>query len=82
MSIWTPIDDMGRVAADAAHDLANGKAPEYEDFAKNDVSSKIPTAHVQMQEVNKDNMCDFILNVAPKGWASVKEVYGDANACK
>jgi D-xylose transport system substrate-binding protein len=81
MSIWTPIDQMGKTAADAADDLAHGRAPAYDDFSKNDVSSKIPTAHVRMQEVNRANLCDFITKVAPRGWASVKDVFGRPDGC-
>ncbi len=77
MSVWTPIDQQGKIAASAAHDLANGKAPP--------ASAKIggvPTAFVKVVEVNKANLCKYITKIAPKGWVKVTDVFpGKPKAC-
>lgn len=82
MTIWTPIDDMGRMAAIAADDLGHGREPEATTTMKNDVSDSIPTEHVDMMTVDKSNLCDFILDVAPEGWTTPEEVFGKADACQ
>jgi D-xylose transport system substrate-binding protein len=77
MSVWTPIDQQGRIAASAASALANGKTPP--------ASAKIggiPTAFVKVVEVNKANLCTYITKIAPKGWVKVTQVFpGKPNAC-
>lgn len=76
MTIWTPIDEMGRLAAIAADDLGHGRKP-----AANS-SNSVPTEHVDMVTVDKSNLCDFILKTAPKGWTTTQEVFGRADACQ
>jgi D-xylose transport system substrate-binding protein len=77
MSVWTPIDQQGKLAAAAAHDLANGKKPPA--AAK---IGGIPTAFVKVVEVNKANLCRYITKIAPKGWVKVTEVFpGKPKAC-
>ena len=42
-----------------------------------------PYHPIKVLEVNKDNLCDFITKIAPKGWVAVKEVFPDnPGACK
>jgi D-xylose transport system substrate-binding protein len=82
MTIWTPIDQMGRLAAIAADDLGHGRKPASNATTTNDVSKSIPTEHVDMMTVDKSNLCHFILHVAPKGWTTPQEVFGRADACQ
>jgi D-xylose transport system substrate-binding protein len=77
MSVWTPIDQQGKLAASAAHDLANGKTPP--SAAK---IGGVPTAFVKVVEVNKANLCTYITKIAPKGWVKVTQVFpGKPKAC-
>lgn len=77
MSVWTPIDQQGKIAAAAAHALANGQTPP--SAAK---VAGIPTAFVKVVEVNKSNLCKYIKNIAPKGWVKVTQVFpGKPKAC-
>lgn len=77
MSVWTPIDQQGKIAAAAASALANGKTPP----AQAKVAG-IPTAFVKVVEVNKANLCAYIKKIAPKGWVKVTEVFpGKPKAC-
>ncbi|SPT51243.1 substrate-binding domain-containing protein [Actinomadura madurae] len=82
MTIWTPVDQLGREAAKAAHQLANGQTPSADEMSANDVSKSIPTKHVEMTEVNKSNLCEFITKIAPAGWATVEQVFGNPGACR
>jgi hypothetical protein len=40
-----------------------------------------PYRYIEMQTVDKSNLCDFVTKVAPKGWATVADVFGSADAC-
>ena len=77
MSVWTPIDQQGKLAAGAAHALANGTKPT----AQATIAG-IPTAFVKVVEVNKANLCLYITKIAPKGWVKVTDVFpGKPKAC-
>lgn len=82
MTVFTPFDEMGRLAADAAHALGTGKTPEIDETTNNGTGD-IPTKHVKLVEVNKDNLCEFVTKIAPKGWADPKVVFdGTGIACQ
>jgi D-xylose transport system substrate-binding protein len=77
MSVWTPIDIQGKLAAKAAHALATGKKP-----ASQARVNGVPTAFVKVVEVNKSNLCRYIKKIAPKGWVKVTDVFpGKPKAC-
>lgn len=77
MSVWTPIDQQGKIAMTAAHELANGRKPRGQGKVLG-----IPTAFVKVIEVNKSNLCTYIKGIAPKGWVKVTDVFpGKPNAC-
>jgi D-xylose transport system substrate-binding protein len=78
MTVWTKIDDMARSAFKAATDLAQGQKPQF-DTMTNNGKADVPTKLIDSVEVNKDNMCEFITKVAPKGWISAQDVYVDGN---
>ncbi|MEC3919208.1 substrate-binding domain-containing protein [Nocardia sp. CDC160] len=46
MTIWTPVQEMGKDAATAAHQLASGQTPDADATSANDVSKSIPTKHI------------------------------------
>jgi D-xylose transport system substrate-binding protein len=70
-SVWTPIDEMATDAANAAHDFATGKTP-----ASDATTDGTPTKYVKLVNIDKNNLCDFINKIAPKGWTTVQAVYG------
>ena len=76
MSIWTKIDQMGQRAVVAAHALAAGEEPPY-DTMLNNRTKDVPTALVEIFDVNKDNMCAWVTGVAPKGWANAEDIWVD-----
>jgi len=51
---------------------ANGKT--------NNGYADIPSALIEVVPVTADNMCEWILKVAPKGWVTAKDVYVNAKA--
>lgn len=77
MSVWTPIDQQGKIAVTAAHALANGQKPQAQARIMG-----VPTAFVKVIEVNKANLCTYIKGIAPKGWVKVTDVFpGKPKAC-
>lgn len=80
MTVWTKIDQQGRVAAQAAHDLANGQKPVSDTEIDNGYED-IPAKLVDVVEVNKENLCNFITETSPEGWVSVEKVFKDSEAC-
>ncbi|MGI5423869.1 substrate-binding domain-containing protein [Streptomyces sp. CA-179760] len=73
-TVWTPVDEMARNAADLAHDLATGKELPKPDA----VVDGVKTDYVQLTSITKNNLCDFVNGVAPKGWITAQEVFGSA----
>lgn len=77
MSVWTPIDQQGKIAMTAAHALATGRKPQAQARVMG-----VPTAFVKVIEVNKANLCTYIKGIAPKGWVKVTDVFpGKPKAC-
>jgi D-xylose transport system substrate-binding protein len=74
MTVWTPIDDQGRAAAEAAHQLAAGQKPA-SDTMSDFGGGKVPTKQVAVEEVNRENLCDFVKTRMPKGWADPAKVF-------
>lgn len=84
MTVWTEIDRMAREAVQTAWALAKGETPA-SDTTTQDVAGDVPTGLIEVVPVTADTMCDWILNVAPDGWATVESVYGKLtppDACK
>jgi D-xylose transport system substrate-binding protein len=76
MSVWTPLDEQAKVAADAAHALMNGEKPESQtttDLGAGDV----PTALIPSVAITKDNLCEYLDGGFPAGWADKAEVLKD-----
>lgn len=78
-SIWTRIDLMGARAVDAAVALAKGETPA-SDGTVNNGYGDVPAAFIDVMAVTKDNMCDWINNIAPKGWVTAADIYVDTAA--
>lgn len=78
-TIWTPIDEMARSAADVAHALGTGK----ELPAPSEVVDGVPHKYVKLVSITKDNLCEFITKIAPSGWVSQDDVFGKGkHPCK
>ena len=76
MTVWTEIEIMAREAVDAAAALARGDEPAFDAMTDNGYKS-VPTALIEVVPVTADNMCEWILDIAPDGWATVDHVYGN-----
>jgi D-xylose transport system substrate-binding protein len=72
LSVWSPIDEMAEAAAAAAHALGTGKAPP----KANAQVAGVATVYVPLISVTRDNLCEFITKIAPKGWVTPREVFG------
>ncbi|MGW2651548.1 substrate-binding domain-containing protein [Streptomyces sp. NPDC001393] len=75
-TIWTPVDQMARDAADLAHDIGTGKKLPEPDA----VVDGTRTDYVQLTSITKNNLCHFIHGVAPKGWVTEREVFGSGRS--
>lgn len=80
MSVWTKIDDQGRLAVDTAMALANGQAPPSTGTVNNGTKD-VPAVLADVVEVNKDNVCEFVTSIAPAGWVTLEDV-GNPAQCK
>lgn len=79
MTVYTDLNDHGRAAVIAADAIAHGEEPAHS-MMFDMGAGEVPTHLVKVQEINADNLCDFVAN-APEGWTSVAEVFGNADAC-
>jgi D-xylose transport system substrate-binding protein len=83
MTVWSDLATQDKAAVDAAVALALGKAPDVKTVMVDDGAGSYPAYQVAVTEINKDNLCEFVTKLAPKGWTSAKEVWPDnPNACK
>ncbi len=79
LSVWTKIDEMAVAALQAAVALAKGEKPQA-DTTTNNGKANVPTKLIDVVAVNKENMCEFITKISPKGWVSADEVYKNTAA--
>jgi D-xylose transport system substrate-binding protein len=82
LTVWTDLDDEGSSGIKIAAALARGQKPDVKSTNLDLGAGPEPIYLVKVTEVNKDNLCDFIVNLAPKGWVTVKDVFDDPSACK
>jgi D-xylose transport system substrate-binding protein len=82
MSVWTQIDEQGKIAVEVATQLARGEEVEPETEVDNGSENPIPARVAPVVPVTKDNLCEFINEIAPEGWVTAEEVFADpAAAC-
>ncbi len=81
MSVWTPIDEQGKIAVETAMKLANGESLTPDETVDNGSGTPIPAMLVPVQAITADNVCDFINTIAPEGWVSAEDVYEDPSEC-
>jgi|SRR5690625_1602424 len=78
MTVYTPVDEMAIQAADAAHQLGRGQEPEFDDYQETD-NGEVPTKYLDLIAVNQDNLCEFVTDIAPEGWADPEEVFAGSD---
>lgn len=82
MSVWTKLDEGAKSTIEAAVQLAKGETPKSDEMTNNG-KKDVPTLTVDVLEINKDNLCSFINEIAPPGWMSEEEVFVNVpNACQ
>jgi len=72
MSFYTDLEGMARYAAQAAHDLGNGRKPTYANDKFNNGAANIAGERVASFPVTKANMCQFIKQT---GWVTYNDTY-------
>jgi D-xylose transport system substrate-binding protein len=79
MSAYTDLQGMARYAAQAAHDLANGRKPTYQNANFNNGATVVRGQRVSSFAVTASNMCQFITET---GWLNYNATYKGVPASK
>jgi len=79
MSAYTDLQGMARYAAQAAHDLGNGRRPTYINARFYNGAKVVPGQRVGSFAVTKSNMCRFIKET---GWLNYRETYKNIPASR
>lgn len=80
MSVWTQIDEQGKIAADVAIKLAKGEEVEPETTVDNGSGEPIPARVAPVVAITKDNLCEFVNEIAPAGWVTAADIFADPEA--
>lgn len=80
MTVYTDLEEYGRMAVRAAVTLAKGETPPTDQMTTTPAGD-VPTHLVKVIEVNSDNLCDVVTTKLAPGWASVHDVFG-ADSCQ
>jgi D-xylose transport system substrate-binding protein len=79
MSAYTDLQGMARYAAQAAHDLGNGRNPTYRNARFNNGARVVPGQRVSSFAVTRRNMCQFIKET---GWLNYNQTYRNVPAAR
>ena len=74
-SIWTDIVSGDQRTIEAAYKLAKGEEV-VPDEVQNIGGIDVPVLLVDVMAVTKDNLKDWLDNIAPEGWATEEEIFG------
>jgi D-xylose transport system substrate-binding protein len=75
IDIWTKIDECATRAAEIAVALVKGEKFEYDEIVKNG-DYEVPKVFVPIMGVTKDNIEEWVNNVAPEGWITMEQILG------
>ena len=75
MSVWTEIDKCATRAAEIAMALAKGEDFEYDEMVQNG-DYQVPKVFVPIIGVNKDNLEQWVTEMAPEGWITMEQITG------
>lgn len=81
MSVWTQIDEQGKIAVEVATQLARGEEIEAETEVDNGSDNPIPARVAPVVAITKDNLCEFVNEIAPEGWVTAEEIFADPATC-
>jgi D-xylose transport system substrate-binding protein len=81
MSVWTQIDEQGAIAVEVATKLAKGEKVDPETTIDNGSGEDIPARVAPVVAITKENLCDFVNNIAPEGWVTAADVFADPTSC-
>lgn len=76
MSVWADLETWAETALEVAVALATGEEPEVDGMTE--VSDgEIPSSFVPIKAITQENVCDFVTEEAPDGWADKDEVFAN-----
>jgi D-xylose transport system substrate-binding protein len=74
LTYYTRITDLAHVAIEGAHALAAGQKPRVD--GQEDMGfGPVPAGYCKVDQIKKDNMCNFLTKIVPKDWISVEDVF-------
>lgn len=73
INIWTEIDRCATQAVEVAYALANGQEFNYDEIVKNG-EHEVPKLYVPIVGITKDNLEDWVRNIAPDGWITMDQI--------
>lgn len=73
VNIWTEIDKCATRAVEVAYALATGQDFAYDEIVKNG-NYDVPKIFVPIMGVTKDNLEDWVNNIAPEGWITMDQI--------
>lgn len=76
ISIWTEIDKCAIEAVEIAYALATGQDFEYDEMVTNG-DYQVPKLYVPVAGITKDNLEDWVENIAPKGWITMEQILSE-----
>lgn len=83
MTVYQDYFEQGEKVIQAAIALAEGKLPDMPTHMVDDGAGEYPAHELAVMEINKDNLCDFVLKIAPPGYIKLEDVFPDnPDACK
>jgi len=83
MTVYQDYFDEGEKTIQAAVALAAGKLPDMPHHMTDDGAGEYPAHELAVMEINRDNLCEFVLEIAPAGYITLADVFpDDPNACK
>ncbi len=76
MSVWADLQAWAETGLDAAIQLAQDETPKA-DGQTEVTGGSIPSGFVPIKAITKENVCQFVTEEAPAGWATKEEVFKD-----
>ena len=74
ISVWTKIDQQARQAVEAAYNLIRGRPVEY-NYLVTTGQYEIRKISVPILGITRDNLEDWVDNIAPPGWITREDVF-------
>ncbi len=76
MSVWADLQTWAETALEASVALAEGDEPEADGMTQV-TGGEVPSSFVPIKAITQENVCEFVTEEAPDGWADKDEVFAE-----